>query len=114
MKSSETLRDASDWLFRHSSERKLLDLWARWIYGRTEKIMRGISRRFFFWNGAGLGAPFAISPRPKNETVYRFATAEWDVQMTVEFHDRYSRNGFWFCERQANRSFLPFRQRSTK
>lgn len=67
--------------------------------------MRGISRRFFLCSGGGLGAPVAISPRPKNETVYHFATNECDVQMSVEFYDRYSSRGFWFAERQANRHF---------
>lgn len=28
-----------------------------------------------------------------------------DVQMTVEFHDRYVSNGFWFKERVTNRDF---------
>jgi hypothetical protein len=67
--------------------------------------MPGITRRFLFLSGSALGAPFAISPRPKNETVFRFATANCDVQMTVDFYDRYSRDGFWFAERQANRHF---------
>jgi hypothetical protein len=69
------------------------------------QIMPGISRRFFFWSGAGLGAPLAVSPREKNETVYRFSTSECDVQMSVEFYDRYSSKSFWFAEKQANRHF---------
>src|SRR6266516_2955272 len=68
-------------------------------------IMAGISRRFFLSSGAALGAPLAISPRPKDETVYHFATNECDVQMSVEFYDRYARDGFWFAERRANRHF---------
>lgn len=67
--------------------------------------MKGISRRFLLWSGAGLGAPLMASRQSKNENVHRFATAEWDVRMTVEFYDRYSSRGFWFNERRANRHY---------
>jgi hypothetical protein len=43
--------------------------------------------------------------QPKNENVYRFATPEWDVLMTVEFYDRYSSGGFWFDERRTDRHY---------
>ncbi|MFZ0591668.1 MAG: hypothetical protein WAM39_14475 [Bryobacteraceae bacterium] len=67
--------------------------------------MPDISRRFFLESSAGFAAPVAIQPRPKNEAVYHFATSEYDVRMTVEFHDRYSSNGFHFRERLKNRQF---------
>jgi hypothetical protein len=62
--------------------------------------MPGISRRLFIGSSAAFAAP-----RAKNETVYHFATSEYDVRMTVEFHDRYSSNGFGFRERLKNREF---------
>ncbi len=67
--------------------------------------IQGLSRRCFLWSGIGFGAPLAISSRLKSETVYHFATSEWDIQMTVEFHDRYSSNGFWFDELRTDRKY---------
>jgi hypothetical protein len=67
--------------------------------------MRSINRRFFLCSGAVLCAPLVSSSQPKNENVYRFATAEWDIQMTVEFYDRYASNGFWFNERKEKHRF---------
>ncbi len=64
------------------------------------ETMPGISRRFFFGSSVAFAAP-----RANNETVYHFATSEYDVRMTVEFHDRYSSNGFHFRERLKNRQF---------
>lgn len=62
--------------------------------------MPGISRRFFLESSAVLA-----TPRAKNETVYHFATSDYDVRMTVEFHDRYLSHGFAFRERLKNRRF---------
>jgi hypothetical protein len=67
--------------------------------------MPDISRRFFLSNSVALAVPLAISPHPKNEAVYHFATSDCDVQLSVEFYDRYSRDGFWFAERHTNRQF---------
>jgi hypothetical protein len=64
----------------------------------------GHSRRLFIWSGASLGLSPVLAQR-KDENVYRFATPEWDIQMTVEFYDRYSSNGFWFDERRSSRKF---------
>jgi hypothetical protein len=64
----------------------------------------GHSRRLFIWSGASLGLSPVLAQR-KGENVYRFATPAWDIQMTVEFYDRYSTNGFWFDERRSNRKF---------
>jgi len=64
----------------------------------------GISRRLFILGGTNLGIARAMA-RPKNENVYRFATPECDVRMTVEFYDRYSSEGFWFDERRTDRHY---------
>lgn len=37
--------------------------------------------------------------------VYRFATRECDIRMSVEFYDAYSSNGFRFNERLSDRSY---------
>ena len=66
--------------------------------------MDRIGRRFFLC-GAGFGVPLIASRPSKNENVHRFATAEYDVLMTVEFYDRYSSRGFWFGERRADRRY---------
>jgi len=67
--------------------------------------MKGMGRRFFLWSSAGLGAPLMASRQSKSENDHRFATAEWDVRMTIEFYDRYSSRGFWFGERQTDRHY---------
>jgi hypothetical protein len=53
--------------------------------------MPDLNRRLFL--GLAIPAP------ARKETVYHFATREWDVRMTVEFYDRYTSNGFWFDDR---------------
>ena len=63
-----------------------------------------MDRRSFLWRGFTLAAPVAAS-QAKNENVYRFATADCDIRMTVEFYDRYTSARFWFNERKENREF---------
>ena len=65
--------------------------------------MRIISRRVFLYSGAvpSIGSALPASTR---ECLYRFATAECKIEMTVQFYDRYSSRGFWFEERLASRS----------
>jgi hypothetical protein len=57
--------------------------------------MAVLTRRLLLASGFSLAAQ-AGPPTPKNAVVRRFATAECDIQMTVEFHDRYSTRGLWF------------------
>jgi hypothetical protein len=55
-----------------------------------------INRRLFLRGAAGLAAlPAAASAR---QDVLWFATVEFDIQMTIEYHDGYSSEGFWFRE----------------
>jgi hypothetical protein len=68
-------------------------------------MTRFISRRAFSIGGGALFRSFPAAAKAKSETVYRFATSEWNVQMAVEFYDQYSSNGFWFEERHAGRNF---------
>jgi hypothetical protein len=63
-----------------------------------------INRRCFFSNGVALAVPLMIAPR-KDETVYRFETPDWNIQMTVKFYDRYASRGFWFTEQQSSHAF---------
>ncbi|HEY1951129.1 MAG TPA: hypothetical protein VGG97_29225 [Bryobacteraceae bacterium] len=63
-----------------------------------------MNRRLFLSNGISLGVSLGPVPR-KNEFVYRFQTPEWDIQMTVEFHDRYTSRGFWFNEDGSKREY---------
>ncbi len=67
--------------------------------------IQNFNRRCFLWTGIGFGAPLAFSNRLKSETVYHFASGEWDIRMSVEFHDRYSSTGFWFDELRTNRNY---------
>jgi hypothetical protein len=45
-----------------------------------------------------------IAPH-RDETMHRFETPEWSVQMTVKFYDRYNSRGFWFTEQQSSRAY---------
>jgi hypothetical protein len=57
-----------------------------------------VSRRFLIHAGFGLAARQA-SPE------FRFATAGCEIEMSVEYHDRYSSRGFWFQDRQSGSQF---------
>ena len=61
-------------------------------------------RRLFLLSGlglAGLGAARAAT----TEHVYRFATDRCEIQVSVEFHDRYSSRGLWFNNYPLDRPF---------
>ena len=62
-----------------------------------------LSRRMLICTAAA----FSVSPLPaaRREEVHRFRTAEFEVGMTIEFHDGYASKGFWFREEGANRHF---------
>ena len=62
-----------------------------------------LNRRRFLGGAAAfaLGSPAAA----KDEEVHRFRTAEAEIEMTIEFHNRYASWGFWFGEQMSNRSF---------
>jgi hypothetical protein len=53
------------------------------------------------------GAPFALRTAglTKQEELYRFRTAEVDIEMTIQFHDRYVSSGFWFAAQTSHRRF---------
>ena len=61
-----------------------------------------ISRRQILAGVLGASVPLRAS---KNENVLGFATSEHDIQMTVEFYDRYSSQGFSFTERATQNHF---------
>jgi hypothetical protein len=69
-----------------------------------EFSMRIVSRRIFLCSGSIFGAQSAW-PASTRECLHRFATAECEIEMAVQFYDRYASNGFWFKDRLANRSF---------
>ena len=55
-----------------------------------------LNRRRFL----GGAAAFAlISPAAaKDEEAHRFRTSNAEIEMTIEFHDGYASQGFWFGE----------------
>jgi hypothetical protein len=62
-----------------------------------------LNRRRFL---GGTAAFALISPAgAKDEEVYRYRTADAEIEITIEFHDRYVSRGFWFGEQMSNRSF---------
>jgi hypothetical protein len=62
-----------------------------------------LSRRLLLCGGAA----FALRTAgvTKQEELYRFRTAEVDVEVTIQFHDRYASTGFWFAEQGSHRRF---------
>ena len=62
-----------------------------------------LNRRRFLGGAAGFAL---ISPAAaRDEEAYRFRTADAEIEMTIEFHDGYASQGFWFGEQMSNRSF---------
>src|SRR6516164_3177947 len=55
----------------------------------------------------GGAAAFAlISPAAaKDEEAYRFRTSNAEIEMTIEFHDGYVSQGFWFGEHMSKREY---------
>jgi hypothetical protein len=47
----------------------------------------------------------AAFPKSEPEQVYLFATAEYEIRMTLEFHDNQGDNGLRFRERSSDRHF---------
>jgi hypothetical protein len=67
--------------------------------------MRVLSRRMLLWSAAT-----AASVRPgltvrNDEQTHKFQTADFDIGITIEFHDRYSSRGFWFQDESRQREF---------
>jgi hypothetical protein len=65
--------------------------------------MTHLSRRVFLSSGAAIGAMPALAA--SKQEAHRFRTADFDVEMTVEYHDRYSSRGFWFREVYSGKHF---------
>jgi hypothetical protein len=61
-----------------------------------------ISRRIFVAGAVTATAPAARLAKP---VAYSFATADYDVRVTVEFYDRYSTDGFSFRDLSRGRGF---------
>lgn len=62
-----------------------------------------LTRRRFLRTAGGLGIlPASAAGR---QEAHRFRTADFEIEMTVEYHDGYSSNGFWFHAGNAGRQF---------
>lgn len=59
-------------------------------------------RRLLLGGAAAMATGLAASGAGKT---YRIRTADADIEMGLEFHDRYSSRGFWFSEESSNRLF---------
>jgi hypothetical protein len=56
--------------------------------------MTNLTRRTFLSGAAAIG----INPAPaaSKQELHRFRTSDFDIELTVEYHDGYRSNGFWF------------------
>jgi hypothetical protein len=61
-----------------------------------------LERRLFLCGAAALAARTATAAK---QEIYRFRTADAEIEMTIEFHDGYASRGFWFGEQMSNRSY---------
>jgi hypothetical protein len=70
-------------------------------YVRHSMPTDALSRRGIFMGAVSLGA----SPKSEPEPIYLFATAQYRIRMTLEFHDNYGEFGLGFRERSSGRPF---------
>ena len=62
-----------------------------------------VNRRTFLSGAAAIGVmPCAAANKLERR---RFRTANFEIEMTVEYHDRYSSSGFWFRQEDSGRQF---------
>ncbi len=62
-----------------------------------------LNRRRFL---GGAAAVALISPAAaKDEEARRFRTSNAEIEMTIEFHDGYASQGFWFGEQMTRRNY---------
>jgi hypothetical protein len=62
-----------------------------------------LNRRRFLGGAAGFAL---ISPAAaKDEEAHRFRTSNAEIEMTIEFHDSYTSQGFWFGEQMSKREY---------
>ena len=62
-----------------------------------------LNRRRFSGGAAALAL---ISPAAaKDEEAHRFRTSNAEIEMTIEFHDGYASQGFWFGEQMSKREY---------
>ncbi|HWB96796.1 MAG TPA: hypothetical protein VG672_08845 [Bryobacteraceae bacterium] len=61
--------------------------------------MAHLSRRLWICGAAasGIGAALAAN----QEDVHRFHTADFDIELTIEYHDGYRSDGFWFRQDES-------------
>ncbi len=65
--------------------------------------MTNLSRRMLLRGAVAAGVvPLVAGNR---QEAHRFRTPDFDIEMTVEYHDGYTSRGFWFRERNSNRQF---------
>lgn len=62
-----------------------------------------LDRRLFL--GAAAALAFRAPAAAKAKEAYRFRTADAEIEVAIEFHDRYSSRGFWFGEQMSNRRY---------
>src|SRR5271166_2075854 len=67
--------------------------------------MAAISRRIVLASCAALTVHAG-----RSDNAYRFATAECDIEMSIEFHDRYSSPGLRFNDSSSDRHFCVSKQ----
>lgn len=62
-------------------------------------------RDCFRFGGMTFGAWLAVQVPKQHKTVYQFAVAKYEIQMSVEYFDAYSTKGFSFLDRTGGHTF---------
>jgi hypothetical protein len=70
--------------------------------GRSAGVIE-VNRRTFLSGAAAIGVmPCAAANKLERR---RFRTPDFEIEMTVEYHDRYGSSGFWFRQEDSGRQF---------
>jgi hypothetical protein len=67
--------------------------------------MNSINRRLLLAGGAAGVLSAARIRRDMSESTYRLTTADWNIRIAVEFHDRQSSKTFAFLDRTSGRDY---------
>jgi hypothetical protein len=68
-------------------------------------VVHVVSRRQLLWSAAAAATLKSGHAAGINRQTHRFVTSDFDINIAIEFYDRYSSRGFWFREHLRERPF---------
>jgi len=69
--------------------------------------MTDLNRRVFLCGAAAISVMPAVAENKaeNKQEMHRFRTPDFDIEMTVKYHDGYGSSGFWFRQGNSRRQF---------